>query len=44
VPQAPYKVPFDKATPDRLEDAIENFDAVCSRLSQTRWAGQLQEP
>jgi Stf0 sulphotransferase len=41
VPQAPYKVPFDKATPDRLDEAIENYDAVVARLADTVYAGQL---
>jgi len=41
VPQAPFKVPFDKATPDRLEGAIVNFDAVRARLAGTAYADQL---
>ncbi len=41
VPQASYKVPFDKATPNRLEDAIENFGEVVARLADTPYAGQL---
>jgi LPS sulfotransferase NodH len=41
VPQAPYKVPYDKATPDELSDAITNFDAVVARLADTAYAGQL---
>jgi len=41
VPQTPFKVPFDKATPDRLEDAIVNFAEVRARLAGTSYAGQL---
>jgi LPS sulfotransferase NodH len=44
VPQTPFKVPFDKATPDRLEDAIVNFDEVRARLAGTALAAQLGEP
>ena len=32
VPQKSYDVPFLKATPDRLEDAIVNYDDVLARL------------
>ncbi len=41
VPQVPFKVPFDKATPDRLEEAIVNFDQVRARLAATAYAQQL---
>ena len=41
VPQAPFNVPYDKATPDSLQDAIENYDAVRARLDGTPYAGQL---
>ena len=41
VPQTAFKVPFDKATPDRLEDAIVNFAEVRARLAGTDYAAQL---
>ncbi|MBV8976517.1 MAG: hypothetical protein JO261_10330 [Alphaproteobacteria bacterium] len=41
VPQTPYKVPFDKATPDRLEEAIVNLDAVRAALKGTRYEGEI---
>jgi hypothetical protein len=41
VPQAPYRVPYDKATPDDLSDAITNFDEIVARLDGTPYAGQL---
>jgi hypothetical protein len=41
VPQTPYKVPYDKATPDDLGEAITNFDEIVARLANTAYAGQL---
>jgi len=41
VPQVPFKVPFDKATPDRLDEAIVNYDEVRVRLAGTDYADQL---
>jgi hypothetical protein len=35
------KVPFEKATPDDLADAILNFDEVRQRLSESRYGDQL---
>lgn len=41
VPQAPFRVPFEKATPDMLEKAIVNFEDVRAKLAQTPYAVQL---
>jgi hypothetical protein len=41
VPHRVYHVPFDKATPDRLEEAIENFDEIVARLKGTAYGGQI---
>jgi LPS sulfotransferase NodH len=41
VPQGPYNVPFVKATPDRLEDAIANYDEVLAKLRGTPYARAL---
>ena len=41
VPQTPYKVPFDKATPDRLADAIVNLEEVRAALQGTRYEGEV---
>jgi len=38
VPQKEYKVPFVKATPDSLDEAITNFDEVMARLRDTNFA------
>jgi LPS sulfotransferase NodH len=38
MPQKPYDVPFIKATPDRLEDAVANYDIVRTRLNATPYA------
>ncbi len=35
------RCPFDKATPDRLEEAIVNFDEVRARLAGTGYAEQV---
>ena len=44
VPQAPYNVPYVKATPDRLEDAIANHDEVLAKLRGTPYARALSPP
>lgn len=41
MPQAAFKVPFLKATPDALPEAIENFGEIRERLSHTPWLAQL---
>ena len=41
VPQKPYKVSFDKATPDDLSIAVENLPALRARLADTPFASQL---
>jgi len=41
VPETPYKVPFDKATPDRLEEAIVNLEEVRAALQGTRYEGEV---
>jgi len=41
VPQKPYEVPFIKATPDKLKDAIVNYADVRTRLAETVYAGQI---
>jgi len=41
VPETPFRVPFDKATPDRLADAIVNLDAVRQALKGTRYEGEV---
>jgi len=38
VPQKAYDVPFIKATPDRLEDALVNYDEVVAKLGYTDFA------
>jgi LPS sulfotransferase NodH len=41
VPQRPYKVSFEKATPDDLSIAVENLSALRARLTDTPFADQL---
>lgn len=41
IPQKTYDVPFLKATPDRLEDAIVNYKDVRVRLAETAYAGLI---
>lgn len=43
LPDKPLRVPFVKATPDALEEAVENFSEMSQRLSGTRWAAQVNE-
>ncbi len=43
IPQAPYAVPFEKATPDDLRAAIVNYEAVRARLAQDGYDGLLME-
>lgn len=38
MPQKPFDVPFVKATPDDLESAIVNYDAVVAKLRATSYA------
>jgi hypothetical protein len=41
LPRAPFEVPFRKATPDALCEAIENFAELRERLSGTPWESQI---
>ena len=41
LPHVPFRVPFRKATPDVLSEAITNFDEIRERLSATPWMDQL---
>ena len=43
LPHKPIRVPFLKATPNSLAEAIENFAEVRERLSATPWVGQIDE-
>ena len=38
LPHKPFDVPFVKATPDDLESAIVNYDAVVAKLKSTPYA------
>ena len=40
--QSGFRVPFLKATPDALPEAIENFAEIRERLSGTPWEAQLE--
>jgi LPS sulfotransferase NodH len=42
MPQVSFKIPFLKATPDALAEAIENFAEIRERLSLTPWMAQLE--
>lgn len=42
VPEKPFKVPFEKATPDDLRTAIVNYDEVLARLSGTAYGDMLE--
>jgi hypothetical protein len=41
LPHVPFEVPFRKATPDALSEAIENFVELRGCLSGTPWASQI---
>jgi hypothetical protein len=41
LPSMPYRVPFEKATPNKLSDAIANFSEVRMRLAATPYADYL---
>ena len=43
LPDTPVSIPYVKATPDALDEAVENFSEMCQRLSGTRWAEQVNE-
>jgi LPS sulfotransferase NodH len=44
VPQRPFRVLHEKATPDDLAAAIPNLDEVAGALAGTPWADQLAAP
>jgi hypothetical protein len=41
IPRAAFEIPFRKATPDSLCEAVENFAELRERLSGTPWESQI---
>lgn len=40
-PKRPYRIPYEKATPESLEDAVENFTEIATFLKDTEYFRML---